>query len=63
MRRLPGEKDGLVRARFVNEDAKVPRVNEKSVLTALANGLRVERGSLGCGAGSEARIGWLDDAR
>ena len=40
MRRLPDEKEDLDGARFVNEDGKVPRVDEISVLRAFANNLR-----------------------
>jgi hypothetical protein len=66
MRRLPDEKEDLDGARFVNEDGKVPRVDEISVLRAFANNLR---GSSVCWLGgevwrrSEARIGWLGGTR
>lgn len=57
MRRLPDEKEDLDGARFVNEDGKMPRVDEISVLRAFANNLR---GSsvcwLGVRCGVEARL-------
>lgn len=53
MRRLPDEKEDLARARCANEDGKVPRVDEISVLRAFANNLR---GTAGGGVASEARL-------
>ena len=53
MRRLPDEKEDLARARCANEDGKVPRVDEISVLRAFANNLR---GTAGGGLASEARL-------